>query len=460
RQLASGITSTDIDSIYEAARAAGALGGKITGAGGGGFLMLYVPTERQTRVREALSDLQELPFHFDPNGAKVILDYQNGAGKAYRAARPSERYWSAHVSDGQAPIRTYLRELHSTLDSLATESIEQVVDILHRARMDGRKVFVMGNGGSASTASHFACDLGKNTRTPGLPDFRVLALTDNMATFSALANDEGYENVFLGQIASLLERGDVAIGISTSGNSENVVRAIELAQARGAQTIGFTGFDGGRLSKAIDLEVHVPSDNIERVEDIHLMLEHLMCTALREKAMRKPVEGRAEQAAPRLDRKRVNLLYEFNRELAEPNDAEGVLTRTLGLAVNKLGAASGSMLMLDRGGRLAGGSVAYEGLVEERSPELLQDVYERGLAGWTASRQRPALVPNTQRDSRWMAKSWETESRTAMAVPVTSNGDLLGVLTLARANGSAFNEMDLALLQAIALCASLVTNDG
>ena len=457
QQLASGITNADIERIYESARASGALGGKITGAGG--FMMIYAPKERQTGVREALAELQELPFHFEPNGAKVILDYQNGARKTSPVARQSVHQRDVPVPEGQVPIRTYLHELHSTLDSLPTERIEQAVDVIHRARMEGRKVFIMGNGGSASTASHFACDLGKNTRAPDAPDFRVLALTDNLATFSALANDEGYENVFLGQITSLLERGDVAIGISTSGNSENVLKAIEFAQARGAQTIAFTGFDGGRLGKIVDLEVHVPSDNIERVEDIHLMLEHLMCTALREKAMHKKVEWRTENPAPSLDRTRLSLLYEFNRELAEPNGAGGVLARTLSLAVNKLGAASGSMLLLDRSGGVASGSVAYQGSVQERSAELLEDVYQDGLAGWTARSEKPALVPNTHRDSRWVTRPWETKSRSAMAVPVTSNGDLLGVLTLVRSKGSAFNEKDLALLLAIALCASLVVEE-
>ena len=459
RQLASGITNSEIEQIYESAREAGALGGKITGAGGGGFIMIYAPKEKQAGVRKALVALQELPFHFEPHGAKVILDYKNGAKKAPPVLQSAPTN-NAPVPVGQAPIQTYLHELHSTLDSLPTEKIEQAVDVIHRARLEGRKVFIMGNGGSASTASHFACDLGKNTRAPDVPDFRVLALTDNLATFSALANDEGYENVFLGQISSLLERGDVVIGISTSGNSENVAKAIEFAQARGAQTIGFTGFDGGRLGRTVDLNVQVPSDNIERVEDIHLMLEHLMCTALREKAMRRSAEWRMEIPAPSLDRRRVNLLYEFNRELTEPNGGEGVFTRTLGLAVNKLGAASGSMLLLDRGGSVAGGSVAYEGSVHERSAELLEDVYTDGLAGWTGRSQKPALVPNTHRDSRWVTRPWETKSRSAMAVPVTSNGDLLGVLTLVRSNGSAFNEKDLALLLAIALCASLVTDEN
>lgn len=272
RQLASRISNGDIESIYLAARAAGALGGKVTGAGGGGFILFYVPTERQDHVRKALHGLQELPFHFDASGAKVILDYRNGKSNnepSRKSIVPAIKSPSEPRGNRRRPIVNYLSELHRSLDDLDLDKIQRGIDMLHRARLDGRKIFIMGNGGSASTASHFACDLGKNTRLSGVPDFRVLALTDNMATFSALANDEGYENVFLGQIGSLLEAGDVAIGISTSGNSENVVRAIELAKLRGATTLGLTGFDGGRLAKISDLNLHVPSDNIERVEDIH-----------------------------------------------------------------------------------------------------------------------------------------------------------------------------------------------
>ena len=140
----------------------------------------------------------------------------------------------------------------------------------------------MGNGGSASTASHFACDLGKNTVMADHPRFRVLALTDNMALFSAYANDDGYESVFAEQLASMVNPEDVVICISTSGNSPNVLNAITLASQIGATTVGFTGFDGGQLCDMVDIEVRVSSDCIEQVEDVHLMLEHLIVTALRE----------------------------------------------------------------------------------------------------------------------------------------------------------------------------------
>jgi D-sedoheptulose 7-phosphate isomerase len=292
-----------------------------------------------------------------------------------------------------------------------------------------------------------------------------MALTDNMATFSALANDEGYENVFVGQIGSLLETGDVAIGISTSGNSPNVVRAMELAKQRGAQTLGFTGFGGGRLGKIVDLNLHVQSENIERVEDTHLILEHLICSALREKAQRNSdLAWRLPRSGADLDSERVRLLYEFNCELAQANGSKGVLQRTLGLAVSKLRAVSGSVVVIDESGQVAGGSVAYEGQLLERPPELLEDVFRTGLAGWAAREEQAALIPNTQQDARWLRKAWEengSNPRSAIAAPVMSNGQVLGVLTLVRSAGANFTEGDLALVKAIALCASLMSDqDG
>ena len=182
-------------------------------------------------------------------------------------------------------IQCYLEDLSQTLNRLPEDRIDQIVQILHEARLNNRQVFIMGNGGSASTASHFVCDLGKNTRIKGMPNFRVMGLTDNMAIFSALANDEGYDNVFSQQLASFVCPGDVVIGISASGNSPNVLNAVQLAKGMGAITIGFTGFDGGRLSPMVDFPVRVDSYLIEHVEDIHLMLEHLICKTLREMAV-------------------------------------------------------------------------------------------------------------------------------------------------------------------------------
>jgi D-sedoheptulose 7-phosphate isomerase len=182
------------------------------------------------------------------------------------------------------PVTQYLAELESTLHQLPEEEILKVIDLLHQARLEQRQIFVMGNGGSASTATHMVCDLAKNTRRRGLPNFRVIGLADNMAIFSALANDEGYENVFAQQLASFVREGDIVIAISASGKSPNVIKAAELARSIGAHVIGMTGFDGGKLAGLSNSHLHVPSHCIEHVEDAHLMIEHLIAKALRERA--------------------------------------------------------------------------------------------------------------------------------------------------------------------------------
>lgn len=179
-------------------------------------------------------------------------------------------------------LQKYITTLQQTMDGLPQALISDVIVVLQRARMQGNQVFIMGNGGSASTASHFVCDLAKNTRSNGLPHFRAIGLTDNMEIFSAYANDEGYESVFSQQLLNLIRTGDVVIAISASGNSMNVVRAIEEAQRFGATTIGFTGFDGGRLGRLVDFHIHVDSTIIEHVEDIHLMLEHMIVRTIKD----------------------------------------------------------------------------------------------------------------------------------------------------------------------------------
>ncbi|MEZ4593069.1 MAG: SIS domain-containing protein [Chloroflexota bacterium] len=181
-------------------------------------------------------------------------------------------------------VQKYFADLKNTIDLLDEVAIETAVSALHTARLNEKQVFVMGNGGSASTATHFVCDLNKNTRADWLPPFRLIGLTDNMAIFAAYANDEGYENVFVKQMANFLRPGDVVIGISASGNSENVLRAVQFANATGQNTtIGLTGFSSGKLGPLVDIHMHVPSNNIEQVEDLHLVLAHLLTTALKEK---------------------------------------------------------------------------------------------------------------------------------------------------------------------------------
>jgi D-sedoheptulose 7-phosphate isomerase len=186
-------------------------------------------------------------------------------------------------------VTNYLTGLQETIDNLPKQEIVRVIELLHAARLTGRQIFIMGNGGSASTASHFVCDLAKNTRRMGWPHFKVIGLTDNMAIFSAYANDEGYENVFSEQLTNLVMPEDIVIAISASGNSQNVLNGVTRAKEHGAFAIGFTGFDGGKLCSMVDLNIHVNTNIIEHVEDIHLILEHMIVKALKERVQTEPV---------------------------------------------------------------------------------------------------------------------------------------------------------------------------
>jgi D-sedoheptulose 7-phosphate isomerase len=178
-------------------------------------------------------------------------------------------------------ISAYVSEMRATLNNLPLDGIERVVRLLREARSHKRRVFLFGNGGSAATASHLACDLTKGTSTNGKPRLRAMALTDNMPLISAWANDTAYENIFAQQLQDHVEPGDVVIGISGSGRSPNVLNGIKAARSAGAVTIGMTGFDGGHLKDLVDICIIVPDNNIDKVEDIHLMLGHVITSCLR-----------------------------------------------------------------------------------------------------------------------------------------------------------------------------------
>ena len=179
-------------------------------------------------------------------------------------------------------IREYLTSLTETLFLVSIVSIEEVIDLLSKARALGRKIFICGNGGSASTASHFTCDLGKGTTGNGSRPFKVIPLTDSVPFITAWANDSDYSQIFSMQLEPLIEERDIVIGISASGNSPNVLRAIETANLHGAITIGITGFDGGLLKKLASHSLHVGSFNMQQVEDTHMILAHLVSSALRD----------------------------------------------------------------------------------------------------------------------------------------------------------------------------------
>ncbi|HEY7908048.1 MAG TPA: SIS domain-containing protein [Thermomicrobiales bacterium] len=179
-------------------------------------------------------------------------------------------------------IQPYLVELNAVLAAVPHRDVEAIVELLLATYDEDRTVFIAGNGGSAATASHFANDLTKATIVPGQRRFRVIALTDNVPLLTAWANDASYADAFAEQLRSLIRPGDLFIAISGSGNSENILRAADFARSSGARVAGFTGFDGGKLVAQCDRSVLVPCSVMAQVEDAHLIIQHAVCSYLRE----------------------------------------------------------------------------------------------------------------------------------------------------------------------------------
>lgn len=173
-------------------------------------------------------------------------------------------------------IEDYRKELAGVINSLDLAKIDEFIQILKKARAEERSIFVLGNGGSAATASHFVVDMVKGASLNREKRFRIMALTDQTATITAYANDIGYEVVFEQHLRNFARPGDVVIGLSGSGNSPNVLRAIEYANSIGCTTIGMSGFEGGQLAHLAAHSLVVPSNHMGRIEDGHMYACHLI----------------------------------------------------------------------------------------------------------------------------------------------------------------------------------------
>lgn len=177
-------------------------------------------------------------------------------------------------------IRKYLDTEREVLAALEEKEISDVMNVLEEARLQGKRVFVCGNGGSASTASHFCVDFNKGASEGKEKRHDFECLSDNIPTLTAIANDICYEDVFVELLKNKLHQGDVVIGISGSGNSMNVVKAMEYANEKGAVTVGLVGYDGGKVKQLVKHSIHVRIDNMQIVEDVHLAMDHVMMFVL------------------------------------------------------------------------------------------------------------------------------------------------------------------------------------
>ena len=171
----------------------------------------------------------------------------------------------------------YRSSLLAALDAVDTAKVQTAIQWLTEARDAGRQVFVCGNGGSASTASHFACDMIKGASLGRPKRFRIISLADFVPTILAYANDISYDTVFVEPLKNLANKGDVVIGISGSGNSKNVLNALQYAKDLGCRIITLSGRDGGKMAPLADLDIRAAEQHMGRIEDVHLIVTHMIC---------------------------------------------------------------------------------------------------------------------------------------------------------------------------------------
>src|SRR5215510_6874441 len=170
----------------------------------------------------------------------------------------------------------YKSDLLQAIDALDLAKVNEAIAVLKRARDENRHVFVCGNGGSASTASHFACDMVKGASFGRASRFRIMALTDSLPTLTAYSNDVSYECVFAEQLKNFAKEGDVVMAISGSGNSPNVLRAMEYGNSIGCRTIALTGRDGGKLAPLAEVNIQAKIPHMGRIEDVHMIVAHMI----------------------------------------------------------------------------------------------------------------------------------------------------------------------------------------
>jgi D-sedoheptulose 7-phosphate isomerase len=170
----------------------------------------------------------------------------------------------------------YKSELLKAIEAIDLQRVQQAIEWFKEARAGGRQIFVCGNGGSAATASHFVTDMVKGASYNRPVRFRILALTDSLPILSAYANDLGFDCVFVEQLKNFARPGDLVMGISGSGNSPNVLRAIEYANSMGCRTLALTGRDGGKIGSVAQLNIQVPVAHMGRIEDAHMIVCHMI----------------------------------------------------------------------------------------------------------------------------------------------------------------------------------------
>jgi len=177
----------------------------------------------------------------------------------------------------------YFERLNETLTKIKIDELEKLEEIIFDAYKDNKTIFVIGNGGSASAATHWACDFSKGTRVEGKKPLRCISLTDNIAIMTAISNDISYEDLFVEQLKVFFSPGDILIGISASGNSENIVKALQYCKDNGGVAVAIVGFTGGKCKEEANHIVYIQNNEYGIVEDIHIIIDHMISQKIKKR---------------------------------------------------------------------------------------------------------------------------------------------------------------------------------
>lgn len=339
-------------------------------------------------------------------------------------------------------ILQYVASVEEILKGISSEGLERAIDVVYDAWRNDKQVFIIGNGGGAATAMHFACDLNKTAIVPGRKRMRARSLSDNVALLTAWANDTHYTNIFGEQLINFAQPGDLVIGFTASGMSPNIVNAVALANEMGCTTIAFVGFDGGTASAIAHHVLHIPSSSYQHIEDVHLLLCHAITSAVQERARHDPDLGPALSGDDLNDRLRG--IYYVRKALTAEKLLENRIKMIPELVARTIGFDAAVLYHVGDDGLVV--TAAGHKIDEEIPPFAVDDdVFEA-----EAIREKRAII----------AEGGPAGMASYAVAPIVSGEKVVALIAGGYTNGRRVSGSDLQLLQIFAFNMRGALSDG
>ncbi|MHB8510935.1 MAG: SIS domain-containing protein [Actinomycetota bacterium] len=339
-------------------------------------------------------------------------------------------------------ILQYLKSVEQILAGIHSEELERTIDVIYDAWNTDKQIFLVGNGGGAATAMHFACDLNKTAIVPGRKRMRARSLSDNISLLTAWANDTHYTNVFGEQLINFAQPGDLVVGFTASGMSPNIVNAIALANEMGCTTIAFVGFDGGTASAIAHHVLHIPSSSYQHIEDVHLLLCHAITSAVQDRAKHDPNLGPGISGDDINDRLRG--IYYVRKALTTEKDLDNRVRMIPQLVARTIGFDAAALYQVHKDG-LVSFAMGHEMSSDIASFAIDDDTYES-----EAARTKRAVL----------AEQGPGGLSSYAVAPIVVQDETVALIAGGYTNGRRVSGSDLQLLQIFAYNLRGALNEG